>query len=329
MSEEDLTPEEIASEVFEEEEAVEAIQEAPEEEEAEAGEAGEVEESEEEEAEEEDLFQNPIEMEEKNYAEMEMVESNIREMMEYNKKLFENENYLRYTEHLHQYFGRETKKTRFNKSYSPNGYLLTSRSNKSAKIRIVPSIVVNLRLYQNQLQKEIDKILFEIAQLIENQMTREEDSSTFETLRNKYISCKKQIQEIEDLDGSFQKTCQTLEEKIASTLIELKLITTKRKDAYATLPTQPDLSIKKKIMDFYQAEGLQIPDAGKINQFSKDSQITTEIIESILNWMDASQEYVKKEIEHSEAVRRLQSEIIQHEAIFQFFILRPPRIERL
>jgi hypothetical protein len=321
------TPEEIANEVFADEEETQVIEEEAPAEEAPAEEAPEEEAPEEEAGEE-----IPIEMNETNY--MDVVDSNITEMMKYNKNIHSDDNYLRYNDLLHQYFAKETKKTKFDRSYTADGYLLASRANKANRIRITPSTIVDLNQYRNKLQREIDRLLYEIVQLMESSMIKEEDHVTFDRLKSQYITYRKQMKEIEDMEVGFQETCRKLEEKISTTLIELKVIGVKRKSAYeAIYPSNQTLSItyeiKKKVMTFYQSVGLEIPDASQINRFSKENEIPTEVIEGLLSWFDVTQAYMKKEIEHKEAVTKLYQEVVQHEAIFQFFILQKPRIEKI
>ncbi len=263
----------------------------------------------------------------KNKNKNQIVDGDIQSMAIYQDKLHENPEYQEYVKYIELYYKRGSKKNEYIRSYENNQLILTNVSNKSKRIVITPSTIVNLYEYKDFLDKNINNILYNIVYLIENySMTNEEQKEEFQKLKNSYIALKKQHFDIETVEKNYYDKIASLQENIANIAIELNVLKEARIYTYSLIQTQITNDIKDSFMKLFKESNLKKPSIDVLNNISKELSIRAEDVEGWFDWIEKSFMYVSKQEEYVSLLKEMKNEEMKFEIIMKNFILTKPSI---
>ncbi len=255
---------------------------------------------------------------------MNQINGNIKNMLDYQNDLYEDEKYIEYLNYLKLFYERDNKKNIYKKSYENNKLVLTS---KDKRIVITPSVVIDLDNYKNQLEKEINNVLFDILQLIENySMNNDAEKERFNKLKNIYVSFKSQLNDIENIEENYFEKMAKFEEEIATLSIQLNVLKEERLMVYQQIKTKILNEVKEALILSFKDNNNNIPDSNIIKKLSTDYQIPIEDVELWLQWIEKSYLYLNAEINYSKNIKMRYIEEENFKNLSKNFILQKPEI---
>jgi hypothetical protein len=255
-----------------------------------------------------------------------IVEGNISNMFHFQQEKESDEKYTEYLNYLKAFYEKESKKTVYQKSYQDGKLVLSNQ--KGEKIVITPSIIVDLDNYKNMLNKEVHNTLFKIVNLVETySMTNESHKEEFQKLKNIYITFKKQLNDIENIETSFYTKIRTAEDEIATLAIQLNVMKEERIEVYSKIKTQITQKLKETLILQFKESQFKIPSTDVISKISQESSIPIEDIEFWFSWIEKSYLYVNKQHEYSSLIQSQKKDENDFEHLMKNYILQKPNIQ--
>ncbi len=255
-----------------------------------------------------------------------IVEGNISNMLHFQQEKENDEKYTEYLNYLKAFYEKESKKTVYQKSYQDGKLVLSNQ--KGEKIVITPSIIVDLDNYKNMLNKEVHNTLFKIVNLVETySMTNESHKEEFQKLKNIYITFKKQLNDIENIETSFYTKIRTAEDQIATLAIQLNVMKEERIEVYSKIKTQITQKLKETLILQFKESQFKIPSTDVISKISQESSIPIEDIEFWFSWIEKSYLYVNKQHEYSSLIQSQKKDENDFEHLMKNYILQKPNIQ--
>jgi hypothetical protein len=255
-----------------------------------------------------------------------VMEGNISNVLEFQKAKESDLKYVEYLNYLKIFYEKESKKTIYKKNYQGGKLVLTSP--KGEKIIITPSIIVDLDNYKNMLTKEVHNTLFKIVNLIETySMINDDQKEEFQKLKNIYITFKKQLNDIENIESSFYTEIREKEYQIATLAVELNVIKEERIEVYSKIKTHITQKLKEKLILIFKESQFKIPSSDIISKISQESTIPIEDIEFWLSWIEKSYLYMNKQQEYSLLRKSQKKSENDFEYLMKNYILQKPTIQ--
>jgi hypothetical protein len=255
----------------------------------------------------------------------ETMNGSISNMLNYQMEKESDEAYLKYLEYLKAYYERDGRKSVFQKSFENGNIIL---SHKGKRIRITPSVIVDLYHYKELLEKEIHTLLFKIVDLVEHySMTQPAQKEEFQKYKNAYITFKKQHDDIQRMEEEYIQKIKSSEMEIANTEIELEHMKEVRIQTYAKIKSPITQRLKESLMMLFKESNLQKPSMDTISKISKEENIPIEDIEFWLEWIEKSYLYVSRQEEYSIMVKKYNYQVHQYEHMLKNYILQKPVIQ--
>lgn len=252
------------------------------------------------------------------------INGNIKNMLDYQDNLYEDEKYIEYLNYLKLFYERDNKKSIYKKSYENNNLILSS---KDKRIVITPSVVVDLDNYKTYLEKEVHNVLFDILQLIEKySMNNVEEKERFNKLKNIYITFKSQLNDIKNIEETYFEKMIKIEEDISTLSVQLNVMKEERLMIYQQIKTKIINEVKEKLITSFKDNNNKIPDTTIIAKISTDYQIPIEDVELWLQWIEKSYLYLNAEINYSKNIKMRYIEEENFKNLTKNFILQKPQI---
>ncbi len=253
------------------------------------------------------------------------INGNIQNMIDYQDHLYEDEKYLEYLNYLKLFYELDNKKTIYKKSYEDNKLVLTS---KDKRILITPSIVIDLDNYKIYLEKEIHNILFKILQLIENySMNNKSQKDEFNKYKNSYAIFKSQLNDIQNIEKNYFEKMSKFEEDIVTIATQLNVLKNERQAVYQQIHSKINNQTKEKFILSFKDNNHKIPNPEIIKKLSTDTQIPIEDVELWLQWIEKSYLYLNREFDYSKLIKEKYVEEENFKNLTKNFILQKPNIE--
>ncbi len=250
---------------------------------------------------------------------------NISNMLDYQEGKESEKEYIQYLEYLKSFYERESKKSIYKKSYE-NGKLVLTNS-KGERITITPSVVVDLHNYKTLLEREVHQALFKIVELVENySMTNQSQKDEFQKLKNTYITFKKQLSDIENMEESYYQKLKSGEETIANLAVQLNVMKEQRVEVYAKIQSRITQSLKEKLILQFKESQFKKPDLTILTNFSKEYQVPIEDIEHWFEWIEKSYLYMNAQQEYSQIVKEQIYNTNQFDHLMKNYILQKPNV---
>lgn len=252
---------------------------------------------------------------------------NIEEMFEYQLNEIDSENYNEYLKYLNIYFSKDTKK--YDKEFLKGQYILIEKANPNKKIVITPSQFINIHKYYIELKNISNTMLQKISQLIEskNNIT-EENRKEFEFYKNKYISAKKELNDINTINKSYYDQLEVLLSKKIDKTIELAKYYQKRILTYNDINVMIPEKVKNILIKKFKDNKKKIPSLIEINKLAKANLIPSVEIEKWFKWIEVMYFYL---LIHNE-IFIINNELLDIETNFEintkFMIIKKPILEK-
>ena len=181
-----------------------------------------------------------------------MDEIDIKKMYKYQKEEINNEDYQEYLKYLNYILMKDHKKEIYTKEFVNGQYILVDKKTKQ-KIIITPSEFINLTTLYNELKQKSELILYKISLLIEsNKNITDENRQEFELLKNQYMICSTQLNDINTINDSYYSEINELISSKIEKADNIAKYYKKRHDIYAEIKTMISEKIKNKLIKIFK-----------------------------------------------------------------------------
>lgn len=260
---------------------------------------------------------------------MDIIENNIdiKKMYKYQLENLNSTEYQKYLNFLNFYYSKETKKDKYTKKYLNGTYILTDKLNSSKEIVIMPSNFINIHILYIELKKYIEIILNKISVLVESKQNITNDHrQEFENLKEKYISFKNKLNDIDTINKDFYKEINDLFSEKIEKSNNLTKYYLKRVEEFNSIETMISEMLKNKLIKIYKNNNKKIPSISEINKIAKENLIPSSDIEKWFNWIESIYFYLLLK----NNIYQINTDIEEKENTFDFhtryMILRKPTI---
>ena len=253
----------------------------------------------------------------------------LKELYDFKLKDFNKDYYQKYLQYLKIFYEKEHKKDKYTKEFINNKLVLIDKSNPKKKIEITPSKFVNINALYIELKELSNLILFNINSLVEtNNNITDEQRNNFETLKNKYIICKKKIDDIDEINKRYNDEIQVLiTDKINKSNQQAKYFQL-RHDIYSTIQVFIKEELKNKLIKYFKENKNRIPSLSIINKISKDNNVPSAEIEKWFKWVEIVYQYMLIQKETYEIERKIEIKEKEYEELTKYMIVQKPVISQ-
>jgi UTP:GlnB (protein PII) uridylyltransferase len=253
---------------------------------------------------------------------------NIKEMYHYQTKELTSSEYKKYEKYLDYFFAKSLKKDKYSRQFLDGKYILIDYKNPQKKIIISPSQFVNIHKLYIELKEYSDNLLFHIRTLIEskNNIT-DNNRKEFDELKEKYLLCKKNINEIDSIHKEFYDEMILLfNNKIEKSNLLAKYYQKRILD-YSLIEIMIEEKVKNKLIKIFKENNKKIPSDKEINKIAKENNIASKEIEKWFQWIESSYLYelVKREI--VEINKMIEEKDNTYDINTRYMIIKKPMIE--
>lgn len=252
---------------------------------------------------------------------------NIKNIINYDTDSTEYHNYLKY---LNIYYEKSKVKTdKYEKKIVDEKYVLIDKTDNT-KIEIKPSKFIDLNNYYSNLINEINKILYEISSLVENNdIINNEKREKFSELKGLYIEYNKKKKEIEEYKRDNNKIIDDImQEKLNKYNILINSYND-RKETFSNINTSITNEIRQELIKVYKENGYKIPKDDIIEGISKKHNIKTLVVDNWFKWIESTYLYIKTQKELFEINNKLNEEINKQEENYKLFLYEEPEIKKI
>ena len=256
-------------------------------------------------------------------------DTNIKIMYEYQLNDLANENYQEYLKYLNLYFSQNTKKDKFDKIFLNGKYILIDKKNKSHEIIITPAEFINIHSVYIELKYNSNYLLNKISDIIEskNNIT-EENRKEFDILKKKYIICKEQLKDINNINLNFYNEIEQLMTDRINKTTKLAEFYQKRILSYSNISEMITEKLKNELIKKFKDNQKKIPPINEINKIAKQNNISSKEIEKWFIWIEITYFYL---LIHHDLIKindDIKTKEIQFDLNTKYMIIKKPIIEK-
>jgi hypothetical protein len=245
----------------------------------------------------------------------------IKKIYKYQSEDKNNEMYKKYKKYLDLYFQKSDKKDIYKREYSEHKLILVNKSNPKKMIIISPTEFVSIDKYYFKLKNFINNILLKITH------SQHEDKNTFENLKEKYISARKKITDINEINKDFYKEIDELNNKKLEKINELIIFYKKKVDSYNDIQIMIKESVKSELINLFKSHKNKIPSGGEISKIAKRFSIPANEIEKWFDWIENTYIYLQSYKEMTELSKDIDNKNLLFDLRKKYFIIKYPTIE--
>lgn len=218
---------------------------------------------------------------------------NIEAIHKYQLDIENSKDYNDYLKYLNLYYGKSTKKEKYNKYYLNGKYVLEDKSSTSKKIFIEPTNFVNMKVLYFDLKNNIDMVLNKISILIEKKTNITEDNrNEFENLKKKYGIYIKHIKSIDEINKiHYDELNELLLEKINKSN-DLAKFYQKREEVFSEINVMIKVNLKSQLIKLFKDNKNIIPSISNINKIAKNNDVPSIEIEKWFKWIETIYMYM-------------------------------------
>ena len=255
-------------------------------------------------------------------------ELNIKEMYKYQLEDIYSDKYQKYIKYLNTYFQLEHKKDKYSKNYLDGKYILIEKSNPKKIVKITTSDFININQLYIELKEYSETMLNKISILIESKKNiNETNRKDFELFKNKYITFKQKINDIENINKDFYTAIEILINEKIDKSNELDIFYQKRNNAYANIKIMIHENIKNNLIKIFKNNNKKIPSDKEINKIAKDNSIPSAEIENWFKWIEATYFYLLSRDVIVKINKTIESKEKEFDINTRYMIIKKPVIE--
>jgi hypothetical protein len=261
---------------------------------------------------------------------MEFIENNFEllKMYKYQKEEKNSKEYQEYLKYLEIYFSKNNKKDNlYKKEYVDGNYILINEKNPENKIIISSSKFINIHELYIKLKEYSEEIMYKIINLIEtkNNIT-EENRKEFDNIKNKYILCLKNLNDIEILNKEFLNETELLYNQRLEKSYDLAKYFRIRKNNY--IKFNMNENVKNKLIKRFKENNNKIPSNIIINKIAKEFNSSSSEIESLFKWIESSYFYLLVKDELNKINVEIKEKEDNFDQITKYMIIKKPNVQK-
>jgi hypothetical protein len=251
----------------------------------------------------------------------------MKEMHQFKLKELNKNYYNKYLNYLKIFYEKEHKKDRYIKDIVDNKLILIDKNNPKKKIEITPAKFININSLYIELKELCAIILFNINNLIQsNNNISDEQRTTFEELKNKYISYKKKIDDINEINNEYYNEIQSLVNEKIEKSNKLAKFYQFRHEIYSKITFFIKEEVKNKLFRYFKENKNRIPSQSIINKIAKDNKIPSDEIEKWFKWIENVYQYMIIQKEVNEIDKQIEIREIEFAELTKYMIVKKPVI---
>jgi hypothetical protein len=254
----------------------------------------------------------------------------IKNMFDYQLKDIEGEEYQKYLNYLNIFYEkRDLKKSKYNKEYIDNKFVLVDKVSPSKKIKITPSKFIDIHSLYIELKNYSDEILEKISLMIEsNHNITDENRKDFDNLKKKYVIFQEKIKDIDTIFSNFYEKITKLINLKIEKLNEMANFYQKRIYEYSNITVMIREKLKNKLIQIFKENKNKIPPLGtQISKIAKENDIPADEIEKWFKWIELSYFYIILQREIYKITDEINDSEKNYEINTRFMIIKKYNIE--
>lgn len=246
-------------------------------------------------------------------------------------KITGTDEYAEYTKYLTFFFQEaHNKRDKYNREFLNGKYILISKDNPSKKIEITPAKFISIHRFYVELKNQINKILLKFYSFIDAKDNfTSENREEFDNLKQKYVTYKRTLDEIDLINNSFYKEIDELNMKKLEKMNDLIIRYKKKTVIYGKIKTMIKQFLKNEMIKMFSENKMSIPSDGVIKNLAKTNDIPSDDIELWFEWIEENYYYLLLRKDISEISEQITKAELSYNINTDYFIVKKPEIKQI